>query len=129
MRISDWSSDVCSSDLEQMRPAAHAAVALRIERNDRPCSVLRVAFVHRRTDFHGCADAIACIARRHQGDVMFGIRNMLLAHFWVLEKTARCQHSAAPNLDRQRLAFALDLYGTDPAALVAFEAKHGRFVP
>src|SRR3546814_1446984 len=105
MRISDWSSDVCSSDLhcaqsifpdrlcvadqvrghgpipvhrldkvergliakafalriddnkaglgsieEQMRPAAHAAVALRIERNDRPCSVLRVAFVHRRTE-------------------------------------------------------------------------------
>src|SRR3546814_20224033 len=65
MRISDWSSDVCSSDLLQL-----AAVALKLELvakkaaeavNDDP--IIRVVGIRRRLD-HRPADRAAVVGRR-----------------------------------------------------------------
>src|SRR3546814_18433464 len=51
MRISDWSSDVCSSDL--LRPAGNGGGALA-ESTARPRTIMRRASIRTGEDHHGC---------------------------------------------------------------------------
>src|SRR3546814_5870924 len=81
MRISDWSSDVCSSDLAhhhvahfaQLAPAAIELVGLgHIEAG--PCADLPAVVVEQRGVRKGCRDMMPCLVAAHRSSALVGGR-------------------------------------------------------